>query len=174
MELSNQELRQVCGLSDELIDELCKLTWDEFFQRVYKNPDYTSEVSLPLGILWGLAQPKNIKKYNEPHQPDKVYLLKSDNGIYKIGYSNNVDRRVDQLNRQLPIEVREVFSIECEQAKIAESYLHGYFNDKRLAGEWFIFDAKDVQSFEVQARKIVKRLSSDGLPLPFKFKDAEF
>lgn len=72
-----------------------------------------------------------------------VYLLRCGT-YYKIGMSDNVAWRVQQLSVALPMEVQHVHTIRTDDPARLEKELHTRFADKRVRGEWFSLDLFDV------------------------------
>ena len=76
-----------------------------------------------------------------------VYLMKDEtNGYYKIGISNRPEYRERTLQSEKP-----TIALLCAKefptriiAEAIESALHKAYEDKRLRGEWFALDEKDV------------------------------
>ena len=76
-----------------------------------------------------------------------VYLMKDEsNGYHKIGISNKPEYRERTLQSEKPTIV-----LLCAKeyptriiAEAIESALHKAFGEKRLRGEWFALDEKDV------------------------------
>jgi len=81
-----------------------------------------------------------------PAQKDEgfVYLLKADNGFYKIGRTISLDDRIKQLGTASPCELELVLSIESDDCRNLEESLHELFDDRRVKGEWFELDSKDI------------------------------
>ena len=75
-----------------------------------------------------------------------VYLLRSGK-YYKIGNTNNPDRRRYEIGLQLPEKVHHIHSIETDDASGIEAYWHNRFRKKRLEGEWFDLSADDIKIF---------------------------
>lgn len=73
-----------------------------------------------------------------------VYLMRSGNGFYKIGISKKVDRRLDDLKRQFPIEIEVVHYFACHDRRAVESKLHSKYASKRAQHEWFRLEPEDV------------------------------
>lgn len=73
-----------------------------------------------------------------------VYLLKADNGLYKIGRSKSLDARIKQLGLILPYELELALVIETIDTTKLEQELHDHFADKRKRGEWFELDESDL------------------------------
>ena len=75
-----------------------------------------------------------------------VYLLKSGR-YYKVGSTNNPDRRRYEIGLQLPEKVHHIHSIETDDPRGIEAYWHHRFKTKRLHGEWFDLTATDIRAF---------------------------
>jgi hypothetical protein len=77
-----------------------------------------------------------------------VYLMHdTSNGYYKIGISNNPGYRERTLQSEKPT-IEMITSKKFPIRKIAESIekaLHDTYSEKRLRGEWFELDDKDIE-----------------------------
>jgi len=85
------------------------------------------------------AQPSQPALY-----PGYVYVVEG-GGYYKIGLSNDVDRRLTQLAVQPPFELTVIHIIETDDMFGLEAELHEVFTDKRVRGEWFELDEEDIE-----------------------------
>lgn len=110
--------------------------------------DYTSTV---LSNISDYQPLENRDAYLTTDKRDDVcfvYLMHDiSNGYYKIGISNKPYYREKTLQSEKPT-IELVVSKKFPVRKIAESIeksLHSVFDDKRLRGEWFELDEKDVE-----------------------------
>jgi hypothetical protein len=73
-----------------------------------------------------------------------VYILKC-GPYYKIGLSQVVDKRVEQLSTIPPFDVELIYTIETDDMYGLESSLHNKFSEKRKNGEWFELEGADLE-----------------------------
>lgn len=79
-----------------------------------------------------------------------IYFVHADGtNRYKIGLTNNLDRRMKELNgKQSPVENRLQWSIEVCDMRSAEKDLHDRFHARRVHGEWFQFSEGELKEVE--------------------------
>lgn len=79
-----------------------------------------------------------------------LYLFRNpQNGSTKIGISKDYENRRQGLSSSGGVKLRTVFAIfmacECdESAEIVEKFLHRRYKPKRIHGEWFNLNRRDV------------------------------
>lgn len=66
-----------------------------------------------------------------------VYLIRSNDGRYKIGISNTPKKRILQLQTGNSDELELIESYPSENASKIEAALHRQYSHTKLNGEWF-------------------------------------
>ena len=75
-----------------------------------------------------------------------VNIIKSSNGLYKIGLACNVQRRLREHQKAHPGEKLELIRvIETDNMLWTERQLHSIFDRKRAHGEWFALNKADFR-----------------------------
>jgi len=77
-----------------------------------------------------------------------IYILRADNGVYKIGQTTQLDDRIKQLGIQLPYELELVHAVGTDHVLSAEQLLHKRYASKRQKGEWFALSDEDIEEIK--------------------------
>jgi hypothetical protein len=75
-----------------------------------------------------------------------VYLIQdtSVTGYFKIGKTNNPSRRMYDFGVLLPMQVKVIHVIPCQNMSRLEAELHRQYRDQRINGEWFALSPDDI------------------------------
>lgn len=98
-------------------------------------------------------------KKSQKHRDAKgyIYLLEC-GGKYKIGYSNNVERRMKQLDTR-PFSLNLITKVYSDIAFDVEQRIHKMMSKYKVEGEWydisFDFSAYDFSEFVLGVEKII-------------------
>jgi len=115
--------------------------------KFYANHNDYEIAGINLEIREGLIGPSHepVKKKRLKEDYGFVYLLRADNGYYKIGRTISLDDRIKQLKIASPCELELILAIETDECRELEESLHCLFDDKRATGEWFELIEADVE-----------------------------
>ena len=73
-----------------------------------------------------------------------VYVAECGTGEVKIGMSKEPLGRIKHFDTIMPIEVRIIATIPCDDARAAEKLLHHSLSPYRVKGEWFNVPEKSL------------------------------
>lgn len=109
---------------------------------LHDRPDF-DDVAAMLPVAASTPAPaRSTAKIAEGH----VYLIKSGD-FYKIGRSDELERRVREIRIALPDVATLVHSIRTDDPPGIETYWHRRFATQRANGEWFKLTTADVAAF---------------------------
>lgn len=85
-----------------------------------------------------------------------IYLIRAENSdTYKIGRTKYLSQRSKDFSVNLPFKTKLISWYIGD--KNEETKFHEYFKEKRINGEWFILDSKDVFVFNSFYLKMINK-----------------
>lgn len=95
----------------------------------------------------------NQTPYNELNEsssekgvtPGIIYILIASENRCKIGCTVNLKNRLKSYSTHSPYKAELLKAFEVSDMTSAEAWLHEKFRDKRLHGEWFNLENKDIE-----------------------------
>jgi len=96
-----------------------------------------------------------------------IYLIRGNNGKYKIGIAKNPSQRIKQLQTGNSDKLEIIETYQSENAFKIETSLHHQYSYARNEGEWFDLSLTDEVSFLKKCKQIdesIKSLQSMGNP----------
>jgi hypothetical protein len=83
-----------------------------------------------------------------------VYLIRGNNGRYKIGIAKNPSQRIKTLQTGNSDRLQLIETYQSENASKIESTLHNHFGHVRKEGEWFDLSISEEVNFKEKCGKI--------------------
>ena len=90
-----------------------------------------------------LSLPKEEKYLDDSGSLGYIYIIKSEYG-YKIGLSKHIKDRLKLFGVKLPFPIEVVGYHKVGNMHKMELHIHKLYKSKRLNGEWFTLDEKDL------------------------------
>jgi len=108
---------------------------------------YTLEID---NLILNIFNKSYAITYSDKDEYVYVFFNKHTN-LYKIGITKNVRERYMMLSNQSGcwLDIINYYEIDgypfgCVSSRHKEKFLHDFFNDKRIIGEWFELNQKDL------------------------------
>lgn len=93
----------------------------------------------------------------EWHSRGCVYIIKAPNNLYKIGYTENVAKRLRDLRAMSPVELILVHVIEWDDKYSLENTLHQKYHSQLHHGEWYSLSDQEVKWLKTLDEDEIKR-----------------
>ena len=88
-----------------------------------------------------------------------IYLIRGNDGKYKIGIAKNPQKRLSQLQTGNSDELKIIDTYHTRHARKIESILHNYYSYGKQRGEWFILSIEEENRFKHMCENIEKSLN---------------
>ena len=85
------------------------------------------------------------RQYNAYDTRGYVYLIGSDQGLYKIGKAKDVSNRYKLIGVNMPFPIEVLHTIEVSNMAYSENVLHKRYENDRQHGEWFKLSPEQVE-----------------------------
>jgi predicted GIY-YIG superfamily endonuclease len=121
----------------ELIDELVYISQNMDNAEVSEYNNEHDRRSKRRKVSLALCEEKRAK-------PGFIYIAQGTNDQYKIGLSNNPEKRMKEYTK-LPFETKLVLLIRTHDMVWLEKVLHERFANQRIRGEWFLLKKCDLK-----------------------------
>ncbi|WP_454917015.1 GIY-YIG nuclease family protein [Xanthobacter sediminis] len=128
-------IRDNLGHRPDLIAALTK--------HVETDPAYADVAAM----LPNRGEQTSSRPYSLKQADGFVYLIKSGD-FYKIGRSDDAERRFKQITIALPDKAELFHTIRTDDPPGIEGYWHRRFADRQANGEWFKLTVQDVAAFK--------------------------
>lgn len=89
-----------------------------------------------------------------------VYLIRGNDGRYKIGIAKNPKKRISQLQTGNSDQLDLIDSYPSENASKIETALHHHYSHAKLNGEWFDLSITEEALFINRCKTIDETITS--------------
>jgi len=88
-----------------------------------------------------------------------VYLIRGNDGRYKIGIAKNPKKRISQLQTGNSDKMKIIEVYQSDNASKIETALHNQYSHVRQSGEWFDLSVIDESNFIKKCKDIDKAIN---------------
>ena len=90
------------------------------------------------------THPRQLQYMEQVQNGKCVYILRTGKNLYKIGRTQDLQKRLASYHTHLPIIFRVIRQYSAENINELEESLHVVFQHKRVKGEWFELSNDDL------------------------------
>jgi len=122
---------------------------EEWKEAALKGVRHNANKSPALGIDELISNPTDFTGSRSNQVEGYVYVigLNAYPGIYKIGHANDVESRIKTLQIGVPEEPIIHYELEFKNSRWAENEVHKLLHHKKVRGEWFKYDLKQIKRY---------------------------
>lgn len=138
----------------------------EYSQRQLSDK-YSISTGSANNLCKGVARKSlgSLKRTGSVKGVSYVYIITSDefkqDGIYKIGITNNIERRLADMQTGCPFILYALRVFGTKNPLAVEVMLHSFFDKKRLRGEWFKLDDLDIAYIDAANFTVIDGISHE-------------
>lgn len=89
-----------------------------------------------------------------------VYLIRSNDGRYKIGIAKDPKKRICQLQTGNSDQLELIETYQSENARKIETALHNYYSYGKMVGEWFDLSMTEESLFVKKCKLIDESINT--------------
>lgn len=119
------------------------LTVEEMKQLVATSPCNFGRMDIPTRSAWNTLTPGQRADYLA-ERAGFTYIFSASNGLYKIGCTQDPDRRRVEICSRYGVDGKYVRALYSPNMWAIEKLLHEFFADNRVTGEWFRFSPNEI------------------------------
>jgi hypothetical protein len=84
-----------------------------------------------------------------------IYVLQYPNSnFYKIGKTKDFEQRFRIISNSLPLKPIQIHKFYVTDISVGETCVHAHFVNKRINGEWFQLDKRDLKWVKSRERTL--------------------
>lgn len=155
--MAKRNIRTITKLAE--MTGLARLTLEKCYNGTAKIMNYETTIKLcmaldceldELYIMVTEEEYQERKQQNEERkkklQKGYVYFVKSlDTGLIKIGRSGEVEKRINQISKEMEERLVLIQKTSYENCVQAEKEMHKLYAEHRIHGEWFDIKEEDIK-----------------------------
>lgn len=147
-------IRTLNATQSAIVAGYSKRTAYSIGHELLKHPVVSAEIEAAIEQRIDNYRSYTVKKVNKPKLPynrpsqgglsDTLYLIRASNGAVKIGITNNLQRRLWDINCSSPLEIELIWHKKDLFASQLENELHRAYSHRHIRNEWFALTDQDI------------------------------